>query len=177
MKIFIGCSSHENIKNIYKETANKLGEYLAKNNNDLLIGGTDGLMGIIITKFNKYKRNIEVISVKNYYDNIDPTYNKHTCNSVNDRKNYIINNADIFLFMPGGIGTIDEILSTIETKRSKQHNKPIIIININNYYNDLKTTLDNTYKEKFADISNKNNYKFIDKLDDVYKFIEIYKNN
>ena len=172
MKVFIGCSSREEIKDIYKEKANKLGEYLSKNNHDLLVGGIDGLMGIIIKKFKKYKRNIKVICVKNYYDNISNNYNKLNFNNVNERKNYIINEADIFLFIPGGIGTIDEIFSTIETKRAKQHNKPIIIININGYYDELKNTIDKIYKEKFAGKENSKLYNFFNDLDDVYKYIE-----
>lgn len=172
MKIFVGCSSHDDIDVIYKENADRLGEYLASCNNDLIVGGISGLMGRMINKFYNYKRDVSVVCVKNYYDDISNTYNKYVCDTINDRKNYIISKADVFLFLPGGIGTFDEIFNLIEAKRAKQHSKPIIIVDIDGYFDRLKGIFDNIYKEKFSSISDQKLYNIFDDLEDVFKFLE-----
>ena len=170
MNIFIGCSSSENIDKKYNEDAKKLAKHLVKNNHNLLIGGINGTMGTIIKTFNNNKDHISIYCVKDYYDNIE-NYHKKTFNTVNERKNGIIKDGEIYLFLPGGIGTIDEIFSIIEAKRAKQHNNKIIIINTNNYYNNLIKMLDKIYKDKFSDISNKKIYIIVNRIEDAIKYI------
>lgn len=172
MKVFIGCSSHEKINNNYIEEAKKLAEYLKNKKESLILGGTNGLMGIFTSMFINNNLDITIYCVKDYYDNIENIYPKKVYKTVNDRKNAIIDKASIFIFLPGGIGTIDELFSIIEAKRSKQHNKRIIIVNINNYYDNLLKLLDNMYKENLADKSDENNYITMNNIDEVIKYIE-----
>ena len=64
MKVFIGCSSRDNILDIYKQEASIISSYLAKKY-DLVIGGIDGLMNIVIKSFEQQHKNIKIIGVKN----------------------------------------------------------------------------------------------------------------
>ena len=75
------------------------------------------------------------------------------------------------IFIPGGIGTVDEILTAIETKRSGQHNSPIIIININHYFDNLLNMFEQIYDENFADSKNKELYNVVDSLDEAIKYL------
>ena len=172
MRIFIGCSSNEDINNIYIKESNKLSKYLAKNNNSLILGGINGLMGIFCSTFIKSNLDITIFCVKDYYDNIDKKYKREVYKTVNARKKAIINKADIFIFLPGGIGTLDELFTIIEAKRSGEHNKNIIILNINNYYDNLIVMLDNMYKEKFIDKKDKFNYIIKNDVKEVIDYIE-----
>lgn len=165
MNIFIGCSSSDSIDNIYLDETFKIAKKIK--NNNLIVGGINGLMGILIKEF----LSSTVVCVKDYFDNIDNRYNKIVFDTVNDRKNAIIDMADVFLFLPGGIGTIDEIFSVIEAKRSKQHNKKIIIYNINHYYDNLVNLFDGMYKDNFSDSANKDLYVITDSLIDCINYI------
>ena len=42
--------------------------------------------------------------------------------------------SNLIIFLPGGFGTIDEIFTSIESKRANEHDNDIIIVNFNNYY-------------------------------------------
>ena len=172
MNIFIGCSSSDNINKIYTNLSQKLAKYLANKNYNLLIGGVSGLMGTIIDIFEKEKNNINIYCVEKYYDIIDRNLKKQTFNTVNERKNAIIKDADIFIILPGGIGTIDEMFSIIEAKRANQHHKPIIILNINNYYDNLIKMLEKIYQDNFSYINNKKIYKITNSIDETIKYIE-----
>jgi uncharacterized protein (TIGR00730 family) len=92
--------------------------------------------------------------------------------TVNERKNSLIELADVIIFIPGGIGTIDEIFSAIETKRSHEHDKPIIIINVNNYFESLFDMLERIYSEGFADIKNKELYYVVNSFEEAIKYIK-----
>ena len=54
MNVFIGCSSRDNINNIYKESAIELATYLSNNNYNLVCGGIDGTMKILNDIFIKF---------------------------------------------------------------------------------------------------------------------------
>ena len=62
------------------------------------------------------------------------------------------------IFIPGGIGTIDELLTAIETRRNHEHDVPIIIINANNLLGHLLDMLNRIYDESFADSRNSKLY-------------------
>ena len=172
MKLFIGCSSSNEIDDIYINEANKLTKYLVDNKYSLLLGGINGLMGVFSQAFVKNNLDVTILSVKNYYDDIDSFYKREVYDSVSDRKNAIMYNADIFLFFPGGIGTLDELFNIIEAKRSGMHNKNIIIININNYYDNLIKILDGMRNKKFINDSDMNNYIVKNNIEDTIKYLE-----
>lgn len=165
MNIFIGCSSNNNIDNIYIDKSIELVSNISHYN--LIVGGISGLMGKLLEIFS----NSTVFCVKDYYDDIGDYYVRENYKTVNERKNAIIDRADVFLFLPGGIGTMDELFSILEAKRAKQHNKRIIIYNINHYYDYLIDLLDNIYKENFSDVSNKDLYVITDNLEYCLKYI------
>lgn len=171
MKVFIGCSSKEKVDNIYINSAKTLAKKLVEKNYDLVIGGTDGIMKILHDTFLKEKRAVTILGVTNYFNVSSPSKNIYTYDSIAKRKQAITKLADVVIFLPGGIGTIDEMFTTIESKRANEHNKEIIIININNYYDNLINQLDTMYKNSFADYNNQKYYTIFNNIEDVIKYI------
>ena len=172
MNVFIGCSSRENIPSVYKNSACKLAEYLSSKDYNLIVGGIDGIMGSIKDIFLKNKKDVIIMSVIGYYDVEDTTLKVYHYNNVSDRKYSLINNSNLIILLPGGLGTIDEIFTSIESKRANEHDNDIIIVNFNNYYDDLIKQLNKMYKEKFADSYNKELYYIADNIDEVIPYIE-----
>lgn len=173
MNVFIGCGSAkiEEINSIYLEETTKLATFLAKKDYNLICGGVDGLQGVVRDIFLKNKRQVNTIWVKNYWDRYDisnSTYVKY----VNDRKTEFLKKADLLIIIPGALGTFDEIFNTIETKRAKEHNLPILIININDYFKGLIIQLKTMYKEKMANKSNEEYYHIVDNVEEAINYIE-----
>ena len=69
--------------------------------------------------------------------------------SMSQRKNLMINSADVFLILPGGIGTLDELFEVWTTKQLGEHNKTIIIMNYENYFDSLLGFIRKMIKEDF----------------------------
>ena len=174
MNVFIGCSSSDKLDSIYYDKASMVASYLASVGYDLLIGGICGVMNSVIKEFASRKRNISIMEADCYRDDdnnyIYPVYNHAT---INLRKADLINKADLIIFMPGGIGTLDELFTAIESRRACEHDKDIVILNINGYYNNLITMLDYMYDNKFASVNNKNVYKIIDNYEEFTNYIDM----
>ena len=58
-------------------------------------------------------------------------------------------NADAFIIVPGGIGTFEEFFEILTLKQLCRHNKPIAIYNINGYYNEMLTMIEQATVKNF----------------------------
>ena len=65
------------------------------------------------------------------------------------RKKEFLNNSDAFIITPGGIGTLDEFFEVITLKKLKKHSKPIIIFNINHFFDKMLDMLNEMSKQGF----------------------------
>jgi len=66
----------------------------------------------------------------------------HVVKDMHDRKKMMYDLSDAFLIFPGGMGTLDELFEILTWRQLGLHNKPIAILNINNYYDHLLNFLD-----------------------------------
>lgn len=173
MNVFIGCSSKENLDKKYVESAKKLAEYLSFHQNHLVCGGTDGLMKVLCDIFKKNGQNTFVMSVRGYWDSVvDGVFSQTYSTTVGERKSSIFEHSNLILFLPGGIGTLDEIFSAIECKRAKEHDLPILLINIEHYYDGLLNQLDTMYESGFASLEDKKFYEVVSSVDEAIQYIE-----
>lgn len=74
--------------------------------------------------------------------------------------------------MPGGLGTLDEFFEILTLKKLKKHDKPIIIYNINNYYNTLFEMLDFMVSEGTINQDNLNLYQVSTTVKETLDLIE-----
>lgn len=168
MNIFIGGSTREEIEEKYKIEAEKLGKMLSKTEHQIYCcASTYGLIGKVYGQIDKNKVKAAVPKAHLKYEDIDKNKITVVTDTINERTNYLLQNSDICIFLPGGIGTIYEIMSAIETKRAHEHNCKIIIVNMFNYFDKLIEMLEKTYKENFASTSDKNTYTIINNLNEI----------
>jgi len=177
MKLFIGCSSSNNLSDVYyEECALFLDEVLK--DNDLVYGAyNNGIMSIAYNIACKYNRNIIAITTDRYeeeLDNINCTYKKSEINIFRRCESLIVA-ADIIIILPGGIGTINELISAIETMRNKEYNKPILIYNINGFFNKFFDFMEQIYEEKFSDINDKKYYQLLNTKEEIIEYLNNYK--
>ena len=69
---------------------------------------------------------------------------------MRERKYLMRKRSGAFIALPGGFGTLEEILEVITLKQLSYHNKAVVFINTNGYYNSLFEQLDLAYRESFA---------------------------
>lgn len=153
MKIGVFCSSSNDINQKYMESSKRLLEKVFYRDNDLVFGAMNsGIMGIAYRTAKQNNRNVVGIAPEIYKDD----FKELDCDteiltgSVNDRTDALVNNSDILLFLPGGIGTLYELIAAIEMKRSKEFDKPIIIYNETGFFDELLQMLNKVYAKNFT---------------------------
>ena len=175
MNIFVGCSSRDTDNKSYNMVAEQIASYIINGGHNLVFGGCEhGLMGKIYSLVSKSnKSDIIVTSAKAYEGDLkNISYSKsYVSNTVNERKNTFTSISDIMIFIPGGIGTVDEIMTAIETRRNHEHNIPIIIINVDNFFGHLLDMLDKIYHEGFADPKNRQLYIVTDTASEANNYL------
>ena len=90
------------------------------------------------------------------------------------RKAKIDEISDAFITLPGGFGTLEELLEIITLKQLSYHNKPIVILNINNFYSQLLVTFEGLYEQNFAKKEYRDLYKVVSSPEEALKYIESY---
>lgn len=176
MKLFIGCSSSNDIPQVYFDDCKVLLEELMKEN-DLVFGACNsGLMGLAYNTALKKDRNITGICTEAYKDGFK-TLNCNeeiTMATISKRTDNLISSSDAIIFLPGGIGTICELFTAIDSKRCHEFNKPIIIYNSNGYFDKLLEFMDKVYSENFSNINDKSNYLVTSSISEILAYINSY---
>ncbi|MFW5645617.1 MAG: TIGR00730 family Rossman fold protein [Bacteroidota bacterium] len=152
-RVAVFCASSPGIPEVYFNMAERMGRQLAKNKIAVNFGGGNvGLMGHMADAILENKGEItgyipvfmkemkwahpkvrEMILVRDMYE----------------RKYSIIQNVDAVIALPGGVGTLDELMEVITLKQLGQFTKPILILNTNNFYDPLFSLLNKMIIEKF----------------------------
>ena len=180
MNIFIGCSARDNIDNIHKQSSQNLIKKITKIDNiDLVFGAYyKGIMAICYDEFKNNDRKVIGVTPKVYENDLELMNCNEiiTTDTTMERFNEIYKRSDIFLFLPGGIGTLSEIFNAIEENIANKGNKLIIIYNKNFFYTPIIRTLHKMYEEGFVD-KELSNYIVIESEEDkIIELIEKEKN-
>lgn len=156
MNIFVGGSARESKKPFFTHVATEIGNFIVERKHNLVFGGCNcGLMGVTYRTVAKSSDSKIIATVAKAYAydiekiKCDEVYVSET---VNERKNEILNHSDALIFLPGGIGTFDELLTSMEAVRNHQFVGPLVIINPENYYDGLLLQLINSFHENFSDL-------------------------
>jgi uncharacterized protein (TIGR00730 family) len=137
MKIAFFCSARENVRLKYEE---KVLELLNALDRDIPFthvvygGGGIGLMGTVYNFF-KDKKIIESHNLEKWRFEENPDENLYT--SILKRQKMLLLNSDVYVILPGGVGTLSEFFDAIVLNEIEHQNKPIIVFNCDGYYDRL----------------------------------------
>lgn len=139
--ISIFCSGSDNIAQHIKEAAYELGAFIGGQRYNLITGGgTFGLMKYVVDGYllketqECYCRNIILHTHWDYHPALEEA-NVVRVESIYQRIDYIYENSDLFIVLPGGFGTLHELLDCF--MRNKHKNKPIFLLNIDGFWNNV----------------------------------------
>ena len=177
--IAVFCASIDGVDSEIIETSKKLGEFLAKNNIRLVYGGSKlGLMGQVATGVNEnggkatgviheFLKTKEVVHTQ--LDKLITTQDMH------ERKLTMHKLSDGFIALPGGFGTFEELFEIITWAQLGLHQKPIGLLNINGFYDDLMAMLRKMVK---TGLLKKENYDLLiiaETIEELYEKMKFFK--
>lgn len=152
MRVSVYCASSSQISESFKREAYELGRLLSAEKVACNYGGGSvGLMGELAQSMLDFGGAITGIipqfMVDQGWDN--PKVETVVVASMHERKQRMVADADAAIAMPGGIGTFEELLEVITWKQLGLFLKPIVILNVDNYYAPLLDMLKKAVDEQF----------------------------
>ncbi|HLT02881.1 MAG TPA: TIGR00730 family Rossman fold protein [Geminicoccaceae bacterium] len=84
-----------------------------------------------------------------------------------ERKRQMVDRADAFVILPGGLGTLDELLDVITLRQLGYHDKPIVLVNLNRYWDPFIALVDQIVRYKFALPGTRTLYRVVDGVEQV----------
>ena len=151
--IALYCGSRAGNKPIYRDTAIELAQHIATQGFGIVYGGASiGLMGQVADTVLEHGG--EVVGVipefmLDYEIAHSQLTELHIVKSMHERKALMAERASAFIALPGGLGTFEEILEIATWGQLNQHQKPMIIYNVNRFYDALIAQLDHAVEEGF----------------------------
>lgn len=171
-------SSSSAINSIYRDTATDLGKRLGQEGLNLIFGGADvGLMGVIARTAKDHGARVTGVIPKLFVDKgISYQAADELIVSMNlrDRKEIIESRSDAFIALPGGFGTMEEIMEILTLKQLQLHNKPVVFINTNSYYDNLIAQFETGYQENFAKKKYEELYFISESANSAIDYIKCY---
>lgn len=172
MKLTVFCGARFGRANQYQLVAKQLGTQLAADHIELVYGGSQsGIMGTISSAV--LENNGEVLGIypENLFKSELPRHNATrliTTKTIDERKELLLSEADAFLVFPGGIGTLEEVTQALSWMDiGIIDTKPMGILNMNGYYDSLKTLLETCSTEQFMNPAVVDNCVFSNNYQDL----------
>ncbi len=168
--ISVYCASSSKVDEAYKQQAFLLGNLLAKAGVEVLFGsGSVGLMGELAKGVLQEKGKIVGVIPQFMIDEGwgNGLVQQIVTHSMHERKKLMADRADAAIALPGGCGTMEELLEIITWKQLGLFHGPIVIVNINHFYDDLLRMLDHAVSENFMRKEHRDIWIVVDKVDDA----------
>ena len=139
--ICVFCASSNDASPRYLEVARKLGRLMVERDHTLIYGGGSvGLMGELAREVQQGGgRVVGVIPERLSTEEIafEAAEELLVTADMAERKNIMIERAEAFICLPGAFGTLDEMLEIITLKQLDYHDKPIVLVNTDGFYDTL----------------------------------------
>lgn len=178
MMICVYGAASNNIRPSYISAVEELGRKMSARGHGLVYGaGANGLMGAVARGV--YENRGEIIGVAPSFFNVDGILFEHatkliSTETMRERKQIMEDYAEAFIMVPGGMGTFDEFFEILTLKQLARHNKPLVIFNLEHYYDPLLSMMEHAAKEGFVAEKNLGLYKVLDDIDEILEYIETY---
>ncbi|MGC1570749.1 MAG: TIGR00730 family Rossman fold protein [Pseudolabrys sp.] len=175
-KICVYCGSGPGVDPAFVESARAFGTLLAKNGIGLVFGGGSvGMMGAIAKSVREHGGEVtgiipEFLVAREHAmrgaDNLIVTRDMH------ERKRKMFEMADAFVAMPGGVGTLEEVVEQMTWVQLGRHRKPILLANIKHFWDPLCALIDHMKALEF--IRGDLNFDLLvaDKVDDILPMLK-----
>jgi uncharacterized protein (TIGR00730 family) len=151
--ICVYCASGPGTNPHFVETARRFGRILAENDIKLVYGGGSvGLMGelaISVLDHGGFVTGVIPDFLVNREHMLTRTQERIITRDMHERKRIMFERADAFVALPGGIGTLEELVEQLTWAQLGRHKKPILLANIDAFWDPLCALLDHMERLEF----------------------------
>jgi cytokinin riboside 5'-monophosphate phosphoribohydrolase len=179
VNICVFSSSSDIIEPHFFKAATELGSEIARRGDTLVWGGCKvGLMGAVAE--GAHDAGGKVVGViptfmqrrALAYEAADEMIATET---MRERKAEMESRADAFIALPGGFGTLEEMLEIITLKQLQQHTKPVIFLDVDGFWAPLASLFDHILQLKFAKPVYRELYAFLPTVPRVFEYLDSYE--
>jgi len=174
--VCVYCGSSARVDDVYKQAAIALGKHIAGAGWSVVYGGGRvGLMGLVADSalsaggsvIGIIPQHIQAREVQH----TDLT-ELHVVDSMHIRKQMMVDRSDAFVILAGGLGTLDEFFELLTWKQLGLHDKPIVMVNINNYWTKMLDAISHIADEKFMREEDLKMFDVVQSIDQVANTLE-----
>lgn len=152
-RICVYCGSNTGNRPVYSEAARELADVLVRHDLEMVYGGADkGIMGVIANAVLEQGGKVHGVIPKMLCDKEIAHQNLTKLTVVatmHERKAVMADLSDGFIAMPGGYGTLEEIIEIITWGQLRFHDKPCGLLNTDGYFDHLIAYLDHATEQGF----------------------------
>lgn len=178
MKIAVYCGSQLGANPLYQQAAAELGATLAKAQHHIIYGGSNiGLMGTLAdAALNEGGQVIGVMPTHLQMREIAHTALSeiHFVENMHVRKAKMVDLADAFVALPGGCGTLDEYFEVFTWAQIGLHEKPVILFNVNGFYDALIQHFHKMLDEGFIRPEQRSLLKVATTVEEILQYIQFH---
>ena len=170
------CASSIRVDDVYKNAATELGQLLGERGIRLVFGGGRvGLMGLMADA--AMKAGGEVVGViPRHLEDAEVGHRGiselHIVENMHVRKEMMFRLADAVAVLPGGLGTLDETFEIITWRQLRLHDKPIVIVDIEGFWQPFLDLVDHVCDKGFASPQVRDLFTTVERVDQLLPTIE-----
>ena len=146
MKICVFCSANQQIDPDFFTLTEELGKWAAESGHSIVYGGVNqGLMECLakaVKEAGAMTIGVVPMMVEKTGRTSDYVVVEIPCDNLTDRKQLMMDQSDVFIALPGGLGTLDEVFTVVASATIGYHDKTVILYNMKGFWNSLITLLD-----------------------------------
>ena len=169
--VCVYCGSSSNVDEAFKEAATKLGKLIASEKWGVVYGGGRvGLMGLVADSAlqnGAYVTGIIPSHIEEREVQHDELSELHVVDTMHVRKQMMVDRSQAFVILPGGLGTLDELFELLTWKQLGLHDKPIVIVNMNGYWQKMLDATQNIANEGFMRQEDLTMFTVVQRVDEV----------
>ena len=177
--VAVFCSSSDAVDEVYVNAAKKLGRIIGEQGWELIFGGASvGLMGhLALAVKDAGGRSTGVVPEHLVARGIASEHVEEmiVTPDMKTRKATMAEKADAFIALPGSIGTMEEMLEQAALKALKQHGKPIVLVNLEGYYERLLSLFDEMIEKRFLKMEVLRVIKVVERVEQIPAYLSSYQ--
>jgi len=180
-KVCVFASSSNFLEESYYEEVGELGRLLGQADFDLVYGGSNlGLMWSCVAAAKHEEAKVYGVMPEKLFkilgvESTSVCDELHVSENMRTRKAKLDELSDAVVAVPGGFGTLEELSEMIVQKQLGYNSKPIVIFNVNNYYDKLLEFFEQMIKEDFANENCRDLYYVATTAQEVVDYLNSYK--